>query len=87
MSAGIVYVPRILSDRVPVYHERGTFVTPNLANGVRGDELRTLCGRLVYRYIVGDVAPRVEETRLRRDHAEAIGRPCGRCRQVREAWR
>ncbi len=86
-TAGIVYIPRVLSGRVPVYHERGAWLSPVLANGVQGDELRTICGLLVYRYVAGDNAPRLAETRLRRDHAEAIGRPCGRCRRVRDAWR
>ncbi len=77
MTAEPVYVPRLLRDQRPVYHLRGGS-RPLRPEIPRGYELRTLCGRVVYR--VGyDGIERVAVHTLRCDHAASIGRVCRRC--------
>lgn len=69
-----VYVPREGLDRVPVFHAGGEW---RRAGDI--DEHLTRCGQVVYRYnAVTGITVR-ERTRLRLDHAEAIGTPCQRC--------
>ena len=72
----------------PVYHVMGGKVGLDLQEGVTGNGEKyqrafTACGRVAweYRWREGDRWGHfaVDKTRIRRDHAELIGRPCAAC--------
>lgn len=68
-----VYLPREGLERVPIYHARGEYRSLR----PEGDELRTACGIVVYRWQRGRIEK--DATRLRLDHAGRFATPCRRC--------
>jgi len=81
MNATLVYVPRLLRDRRPIFHWRGAYRRIN-PSGTPGDEVRTLCGILVYRFINDPWGVRIDKPQMRRDHAEQVGRGCSTCWRI-----